>query len=129
MEPKVLEHTARADAVRLTARAPPWAPALATHGLNIRCKKTNRAPQRTYRVPIRLDLQYAPPSIVTSHRHQTRHIKRVQYRRSYGTAYGTGYGRTYTCREHKVHARSGYSVRIHEGYRIKKIKKDSTPYA
>ena len=46
--PKVLEHTARADAVRLTARAPPGAPALATHGLNIRCKKTNRAPQRTY---------------------------------------------------------------------------------
>ena len=47
---KVLKHTARADAVRLTARAPPGAPALATHGLNVRCKKTNRAPQRTYRV-------------------------------------------------------------------------------
>ena len=29
---------------------PPGAPALATHGLNVRCKKTNRAPQRTYRV-------------------------------------------------------------------------------
>ena len=27
---------------------PPGAPALATHGLNVRCKKTNRAPQRTY---------------------------------------------------------------------------------
>ena len=48
MEPKVLKHTARADAVRLTARAPPRAPALATHGLNVCCKKTNRAPQRTY---------------------------------------------------------------------------------
>ena len=35
MEPKVLKHTARADAAR-PARAPPRAPALATHGLNVR---------------------------------------------------------------------------------------------
>ena len=33
----------------VSQRAPPRAPALATHGLNVRCKKTNRAPQRTYR--------------------------------------------------------------------------------
>ena len=47
MEPKVLKHTARADAF-VSQRAPPRAPALATHGLNVCCKKTNRAPQRTY---------------------------------------------------------------------------------
>ena len=33
----------------VSQRAPPRAPALATHGLNVCCKKTNRAPQRTYR--------------------------------------------------------------------------------
>ena len=32
----------------VSQRAPPRAPALATHGLNVCCKKTNRAPQRTY---------------------------------------------------------------------------------
>ena len=30
------------------ARAPPWAPSLASQCLNVRCKKTYRAPQRTY---------------------------------------------------------------------------------
>ena len=49
MEPKVLEHTARADETGLAARASPLGPpALATHGLNVRCKKTYRAPQRTF---------------------------------------------------------------------------------
>ena len=32
----------------VSQRAPPRAPTLATHGLNVCCKKTNRAPQRTY---------------------------------------------------------------------------------
>ena len=45
---KVLKRTARAEApLHVTARAPPGAPTLASHGLNVRCKKTNRATQRT----------------------------------------------------------------------------------
>ena len=32
---------------RMAARAPPRAPTLASHGLNVRCKKTYRATQRT----------------------------------------------------------------------------------
>ena len=40
--------TARACACRaVAARAPPWAPSLASQCLNVRCKKTYRAPQRT----------------------------------------------------------------------------------
>jgi len=47
MEPKVL-NILRARTPFVSQRAPPRAPALATHGLNVCCKKTNRAPQRTY---------------------------------------------------------------------------------
>ena len=46
---KVLARTARARASLrvVAARAPPGAPTLASHGPNVRCKKTNRATQRT----------------------------------------------------------------------------------
>ena len=46
---KVLAPTARARvSLRVVAaRAPPGAPTLASHGPNVRCKKTNRATQRT----------------------------------------------------------------------------------
>ena len=48
----VLTRTARANAsLRVqVARAPPRAPTLASHGLNVRCKKTYRAAQRTHRI-------------------------------------------------------------------------------
>ena len=48
---KVLARTARARASLrvVAARAPPGAPTLASHGPNVRCKKTNRATQRTNR--------------------------------------------------------------------------------
>ena len=39
----------------MAARAPPGAPSLATQCLNVRCKKTYRAPQRTYR-PVTAEL-------------------------------------------------------------------------
>ena len=44
-----MTRTARANAsLRVqVARAPPRAPTLASHGLNVRCKKTYRAAQRT----------------------------------------------------------------------------------
>ena len=46
---KVLARTARARASLrvVAARAPPGAPTLASHGPNVRCKKTYRATQRT----------------------------------------------------------------------------------
>ena len=40
---------ARASLRVVAARAPPGAPTLASHGPNVRCKKTNRATQRTNR--------------------------------------------------------------------------------
>ena len=48
---KVLARTARARvSLRVVAaRAPPGAPTLASHGPNVRCKKTYRATQRTNR--------------------------------------------------------------------------------
>ena len=51
---KVLARTARARASLrvVAARAPPGAPTLASHGPNVRCKKTNRATQRTKRTHI-----------------------------------------------------------------------------
>ena len=44
-----VKRTARASASLrvVVARAPPGAPSLASHGPNVRCKKTNRATQRT----------------------------------------------------------------------------------
>ena len=39
---------------RLVARAPPRAPTLASHSLNVRCKKTYRATQRTNHLRVRV---------------------------------------------------------------------------
>jgi hypothetical protein len=48
------KRTARASASLrvMVARAPPRAPTLASHGLNVRCKKTYRATQRTNHVHV-----------------------------------------------------------------------------
>jgi hypothetical protein len=42
----------------MATRAPPGAPTLASHGLNVRCKKTYRATQRTNRLLFRLGVQH-----------------------------------------------------------------------